>query len=240
MRLSKDILDKPIISVDEGRHLGKAKDLLVDKELTRMTGIFIRREGMFRRKTIYIPHERVVVFGIDAILIESSDAITDSRISPMGDWIELKTMFGRTIDTPGGTKVATLGDVVLNDEALITGFTLGKVYLSSPIAENGAIARAAVIDAGHEDGTMTINIDKAERFGFPEDSMPGTLADEGELSFSEDEPLDLTQPIESASVDVSETADETGGSQLDEQGAVFEADGDDGGANVTLDPPSGR
>lgn len=171
MRLSKDILDKDIISVDEGRYLGRVKDLLVDKELTQMTGIFINREGLFRKKTIYIPQEKVVVFGIDAILIESADSKTDSRATPMGDWIRISTIFNRPIDTPGGSKLATLGDVILNGTGAIIGFTLGKVAISGPIAENRSIARASVIDTGHNDKIMTIDFSKAEILGIPNDDM---------------------------------------------------------------------
>lgn len=205
MRLSKDILDKDIISVDEGRHLGRVRDLLVDRELTQMTGIFISREGLFRKKTIYIPQEKVVVFGIDAILIESADSKTDSRTTPMGDWIRISTIYRRMIDTPGGTKVGSLGDVIINGTGAIIGFTLGKVAITGTVAQNRSIARASVIDTGHEDKIMTIDLSKAEILGVPDDTMglyvPSAPAPEVDNTSA---PTTMEEAVEESAEDVIE------------------------------------
>ncbi|MEM8859186.1 MAG: PRC-barrel domain-containing protein, partial [Chloroflexota bacterium] len=167
MRLGKDIIGKWIVTTNEGRQMGKVKDLLLDADLSQLNGIFLSREGMIRRKTVYIPRESVVVYGVDAVLIESSESKTDSRTNPIDDWVRLSDITGRPIDTPGGTKLATLGDIILNGEGKITGFSLAKVSVTGPIAENKAIARPSVIDTGNADGTMTIDLSKAESLGMP-------------------------------------------------------------------------
>ena len=167
MRLGKDIIGKWIVTTNEGRQMGKVKDLLLDPSLSQLNGIFVAREGMFRRKTIYIPREFVVVYGVDAVLIESESSVVDSRSHPIDGWVRLTEIIGRPIDTPGGTKLATLGDMILNAEGQITGFSLAKVSVTGPIADNRAIARPAIIDTGNEDGTMTIDLSMAESLGMP-------------------------------------------------------------------------
>ncbi len=167
MRLGKDIIGKWIVTTNEGRQMGKVKDLLLDPSLSQLNGIFVAREGMFRRKTVYIPREYVVVYGVDAVLIESESSVVDSRSHPIDGWVRLTEIIGRPIDTPGGTKLATLGDMILNAEGQITGFSLAKVSVTGPIADNRAIARPAIIDTGNEDGTMTIDLSMAESLGMP-------------------------------------------------------------------------
>lgn len=163
MRLGKDLTDKPIITVSDGRHVGKVKDIYLDHNLQEMTGIYLGREGLFRRKDNFIPRTSVVVFGVDAILIEDADAITDSKETKIDDWLKLGDLVGRHIDTPGGTHLGTVGDVILDTAGQILGFSLGRVLVDGPIADQRAIAREVVIDNGHEDGVMTIDLLKAER-----------------------------------------------------------------------------
>ena len=208
MRLGKDIIGKWIVTIDEGRQMGKVKDLLLDPDLAQLNGIYLAREGMFRRKTVYIPRESVVVYGVDAVLIESAESVTESRTNPIDGWVRFSKIVGRPIDTPGGTKLATLGDMILNSEGKITGFSLAKVSVTGPIADNRAIARPAIVDTGNEDGTMTIDLPMAESLGMPTEHsvyMPAGLVTESEsLDLSDSmEPVDDVPDVSDA-----ETADE--------------------------------
>lgn len=170
MRLGKDLVNKPVYTISDGRYVGKAKDIYLDRNLYWMTGIHLGREGIIRRKDTLIPRDSVVVFGIDAILIKDNAAVTDSRETDIEDWIRLDDIIGREVDTPGGTKLAVIGDVILDTEGKITGFGLSKVTVDGPIAENRSIGRDVIIDNGNEDGVMTIDLVKAEQQGVTEKS----------------------------------------------------------------------
>ena len=69
---------------------------------------------------------------------------------------------GRPVDNSGGTKVGRVGDVLIDGEGHVLGFTLGNVYVTGPIAENRSVAIHTVLDVGHEDGAMTIDLQRAE------------------------------------------------------------------------------
>lgn len=174
MRLGKDLVGKPIYSISDGRLLGKAKDIYLDLNLYWMTGIHLNREGLIRRKDVLVPREHVVVFGVDAILVQDSESVTDSKATDISGWMKLDELVGRSVDTPGGTKLAALGDVILDTEGRVTGFSLTKVTVDGPLAQNRAIAREVVIDNGNEDGVMTIDLVKAEQQGLRPDAPTDT------------------------------------------------------------------
>ncbi|MEM9773288.1 MAG: PRC-barrel domain-containing protein [Chloroflexota bacterium] len=209
MRLGKDIVGKWIVTTNEGRQMGKVKDLLLDADLSQLNGIYLTREGMIRRKTIYIPRESVVVYGVDAVLIESQESQTDSRTNPIDDWVRLSKIEGRPIDTPGGTKLATLGDIILNAEGKITGFSLSKVSVTGPIAQNKAIARPAVIDTGNIDGTMTIDLSIAESIGMPSEYSVYMTAAVQEMEEKAEQTEELVEKVEENMSDLADSAGET-------------------------------
>ena len=77
LRPGQELIDKPIISLNEGRFLGNLKGLLLDRELTRIVGLFMGRKGLLKRKTQLIPLSDVQILGIDAILVKKTSSLVD-------------------------------------------------------------------------------------------------------------------------------------------------------------------
>lgn len=202
MRLGKDLVGKQIISVTDGRSLGNAKDIYISNDLTDITGIYLGSEGLIKRKHFLITRENVVVFGIDAILVRTSEVVVEENAQPESvAWIRLSKLNKREVDTPGGTKVATIGDIILGEQGNITGFALSRVYVEGPIEKNGTIPRGAVIDTGNDDGAMTIDLTKAENPDAiqeaPTEAPPAALPEETEEIEIVDEPNIEEDPTES-------------------------------------------
>ncbi len=182
MRLGKDLTGKPIYSITDGQNLGSVKDVYFDQELNIITGIFTGTEGLLKRKALMIPSNQVSVYGIDAILVNDNDVIVqEDSNADAANWVRLSKLKGRDVDTPGGTKVATIGDVVLGEQGNVVGFTLSKVFVEGPVAQQGQITRSVIVDTGNEDGIMTINLTQAE-VGRPETKSTEDVSakDEGE------------------------------------------------------------
>lgn len=183
MRLGKDLTGKPIISVIDGRFIGNVKDIFVNTALDWMTGIYLGHEGLIKRKHLLVPRDQVAVFGIDAILVKKTDVITNTDELPAADgWLRLEKLRGRSVDTPGGTKVGTVGDIIIGTEGDITGFTLGRVFVEGPIAEHGRIPREGLIDTGSEDGAMTVDLPKVEALLLGGRSKPQQAEDQTDKS----------------------------------------------------------
>lgn len=164
MRLGKDLIGKPVYSMTDGRLLGSVKDLYLDQDLELLTGIYLGSEGLIKRKSLLIARRNVMVFGIDAILAKAADVVTDDEETEEAEhWLRREELQKREIDTPGGTKVGAIGDILLDEEARVTGFSLGKVFVEGPVAESRRIMRGAIVDTGRDDGIMTVDLSKAEQ-----------------------------------------------------------------------------
>lgn len=194
MRLGKDLLDKLVISVSDGRLLGKVKDIYIDVALDEMTGINLGTEGMLRRKAILIPRDDVVVFGVDAVLVKKPEVVTDDQtLDAAREWSRLSKLKGREVDTPGGTRLGTIGDVLLDENGLVAGFALSKVFVEGPLAERGIVLRDVVVDTGQVDGSMTIDLLKLEQlYRDDDDSEAEIVIDTGDDMPADDTPANAS------------------------------------------------
>lgn len=164
MLRSKNFTGKRIISVDNGTDLGIVKDLYFDEGLSSVMALFLGNEGLFTRKSIFVPRSAVTLFGRNAILVTQSDVVTDSsQNEEVKEWVRRDWLPGRAINTTGGTKVGTIGDILLDNEGVIIGFTLSHIYLDSPVTRARVIMRDAVLDVGSPTSAMTVDLAKAEQ-----------------------------------------------------------------------------
>ena len=173
MRLGKDLINKPIYSVDEGKLLGKVQDLYLDNAYEVLLGLYIGSQGLVRRKAELIRSGDVVVFGTDAVLVRSNDVITDDGALPAAkSWSRREKLIGREADTPGGTRLGVIGDVIVDPSGRITGFALSRTYVEGPLAEKRVISRSVVTDTGQEDGRMTVDLAKLEASLLDAEAVP--------------------------------------------------------------------
>mgnify|MGYP000888574985 CR=1 FL=1 len=165
---SKDQHGKPLISLTNGKKLGEVKDLYLDAGLNRVTGVFVRQEGLLNRKTFAVDRLKVQVLGIDAWLVTGPDAVVELNAIPGSDlFIPVGALRGREIQTDGGTKIATVDDVILDADGNVIGFGLGRLFVQGPLAERKTIARAAISNFGSKDAPMITALAKAESLDAP-------------------------------------------------------------------------
>lgn len=163
MRLGKDLIDKPIYTLDEGKLLGKIQDLYLDNNLETVIGIFLGAQGLVRRRAQLIRSGDVTLFGIDTVLVRNAEVVTDDgELVAAKDWLRRDKLAGRDVDTPGGTRLGVLGDVLVDATGRITGFALSRVFVEGPVAEKRVVDRSAVLDTGSVDGGMTVDLSLLE------------------------------------------------------------------------------
>jgi sporulation protein YlmC with PRC-barrel domain len=167
MKLAQKLKGLPIITLDDGRNIGKVHDIFLDPALSRITALHLGSEGIINRKATYIRQTDVVTLGHDAILVDSVDCLLEEKdesgpAEDLKQWQRLSQLSGRHITTSGGTRIGRLGDVILGDGPEVTGFSLSQTFVTGPVAENSAISRSAVLESESEDGTMIVDLAQAE------------------------------------------------------------------------------
>jgi len=199
MRLGKSLIGNPVFGGTDGRRLGEVKDLYLDDSLTSVVGIYLGREGLLRPTPRFVERKDIALFGIDALLAESTFTVYegDQAPEPPG-WLRLDQLLGREVQTPGGTRIGKVADVVLDEEARVTGFSLANLSVKGPVAEADAVARRALVDVENEEGMMTIDLPKAEQALLKVD--PGLLFSEPAPpeTAEESEALEAFEPSEPA------------------------------------------
>jgi sporulation protein YlmC with PRC-barrel domain len=163
MRTAKQHLNKPLISLTDGKKLGKVKDLYLDGEAGKIVAAFLGRRGIINRKTSVIARSSIQVMGIDAWLVSNSDRVEILEELPESEtYLLLGDLLGREILTEGGHRVGTVGDVILDEVANVQGFNLDNVFVQGPLAERRIIARAAITHLGDKSTPMTTILEQAE------------------------------------------------------------------------------
>ncbi len=191
MRLGKDLLNKPVYSIDEGKLLGKVQDLYLDTAYEVVLGLYLGSQGLVRRKAELIRSGDVVIFGSDAVLVRSSDALTDDGAVPAAKgWLRRDKLAGREADTPGGTRLGMIGDVIVDPSGRITGFALSKAYVEGPLAEKRVISRSVIIDTGQEDGRMTVDLARLEASLIDVEAVPLAVETVGDIPIKVDPAAD--------------------------------------------------
>lgn len=191
MRLGKSLIGNPVFGITDGRKLGEVKDLYLDDDLTAVVGLYLGREGLLRPTPLFIERADIALFGMDVILTEEGAMVYegDQAPEPPG-WIRLAELEGRQVDTPGGTGIGKIGDVALDEEARITGFSLTSLSVKGPVAEAEGVPRSAVVDVGSVDGVMTIELARAEQ---------SLLEIDPDLLFSRPMPTEMPEEKEESS-----------------------------------------
>lgn len=168
MAAGKQLVNKQLISLTDGKKIGEIKDLYFDEQLSRIVGIYLGSEGLINKKHFAMDRGDVQVLGIDAWLVKASDVSIPAEDLPGADRLILYSgLRGREIVTEGGTKIGAVDDVLFDTEGVIVGFALNKIVVQGPLAERKVIAREAISTIGSQSSAMTANMALAETVPVP-------------------------------------------------------------------------
>lgn len=161
---TKDLQNKQLISLADGKKIGEIKDLYLDSEMQKVAAVYLGKEGgLFSKKSHAMARNFVSVMGIDAWLVDGTFQIVEPAMAREFDQFSLVgDVRGREVQTEGGTKIGVVEDALVDDQGNIEAFTLGKVYVLGPLADRKAIARAAVKHLGTKSAPMIADMAQAE------------------------------------------------------------------------------
>lgn len=77
MKSLKEIIHLPIISVFEGKEVGKIKDVVIEPKNGRLEYFLVDDQSMFNVKVV--PMSKIMGVGDEALMIETSDLVVDAQ-----------------------------------------------------------------------------------------------------------------------------------------------------------------
>jgi len=106
MRKSKRFASMPVISLEEGQHIGVVKELVIDPTGKKVAALIIEQKGWFKEQR-FIPYSKVHSVGADAITIEKSSGVQKAAGLP-----EIVKLLREKIKITGARIVAENGTVL--------------------------------------------------------------------------------------------------------------------------------
>lgn len=164
MALTKGFQGKLLIGITDGKNLGEVKDVYLNQDVTKVVAAFLGKSGIINRKSLAVDLSYVRLFGIDAWLTSASDiVIAKDDVSGSDTFVLADSLRGREIQTDGGTKIGTVGDIIVDEKCDVIGFAFDKLLVEGPLSESRAIARAAITSLGSDNSPMIAALDQAEK-----------------------------------------------------------------------------
>lgn len=163
MATGKEILNKQLIALTDGKKIGEVKDFYFDETVTKIVAVYLGSEGLLNKKHFALDRARIELMGIDAWLVSGGDEPTPAEMLPDAErLIMYSELRGREIVTEGGTKIGAVDDVLFDADGDIVGFALGRIVVQGPLAERKTIARSAISTIGGKESAMTTDMAQAE------------------------------------------------------------------------------
>lgn len=173
---TKDLQNKQLISLADGKKIGEVRDLYLDGDMQKVAAVYLGKEGgLFSKKSHALARNFVSVMGVDAWLVDGAFQIVEPSMSREFDQFALVgDVRGREVQTEGGTKIGVVEDALVDDQGNVQAFTLGKVYVLGPLADRKVIGRAAVKQLGTKSAPMIADMAQAEELVKKEEAAAAT------------------------------------------------------------------
>ncbi|MGE0882229.1 MAG: PRC-barrel domain-containing protein [Blastocatellales bacterium] len=164
MALTLDFQGKLLISLTDGKKLGEIKDVYLDQQASRLVAVYLGKSGLINRKAQVIDMPLIKLMGVDAWLVTDSETVVVlNEIENSETFLLADSLRGREIQTDGGTKIGTVGDIYVDDNCNVKGFVFDKLLVEGPLSETRAISREAISSLGDEKSPMIAALDQAEK-----------------------------------------------------------------------------
>ena len=139
---SKDLLGKPIVTIQHGKIIGKVRDVLIDPERYEIAALVLPGKfRLFGARTLVLPRHQILVFGEDVVLVKSNEAMPrDDTLENVSSLIAVsRQMRGQEVVTEQGMRIGVVDDVLINEKGRMVSYALKRVSVEGPVAASKRI-----------------------------------------------------------------------------------------------------
>jgi uncharacterized protein YrrD len=133
---SQKLIGNPVIGIASGEIIAKVEDLEIDPSTLRAAAAISSKGSLLNREIEAIPADQVEVWGEDAILAKQPDVVVkEEELDGRDGWLSVSDdIRGYDVVTEDGTRIGTLGDVVLDGEGQVMGYEMADVAIEGRVA----------------------------------------------------------------------------------------------------------
>jgi uncharacterized protein YrrD len=145
-----EILGRPVLTIREGKDLGKVSKALVDTDEGRVIG-FVLKDKYKKEGTLFI--ESIDTYGVDAIMVQSEEKVKSISEAPeKKEVIELgRDIIGLKIVTKTGKEVGKVSSFHFkNESGAITHYEASGGLLQSLIEGKGLVSQDGIVSIGKD------------------------------------------------------------------------------------------
>ena len=133
---SEKLIGNPVIGITNGKMIAKIEDLQIDPNTLSAAAAITSKGTLLSREIEAIPAEQVEVWGQDAVLVAKPDVIVNEEgLDDRDGWLSTSDdIRGYEVVAEDGTRVGTLGDVVVDTKGQIMGYDMAEVAVEGRVA----------------------------------------------------------------------------------------------------------
>lgn len=133
---SKEFAGNPVIDITNGEMIAQIEDLRIDPNTLRATAAITSKGTLLSREVEAIPADQVEVWGQDAILAKQTNVIVaEEELDGRDGWLSAANdIRGYEVVAEDGTRIGTLGDVVLDNQGHVKGYQMAEVVAEGRVA----------------------------------------------------------------------------------------------------------
>lgn len=165
MRKSRQFLSLPVVSLEEGKEIGRIRGLVINPQTAEVAALIVQRSGLFAEQKV-IPYPRVTSVGNNALTIQkvaNAEKLTSlpQIVNLIKEQVQLR---GARIITEGGTALGYVEEFLVAPETgkimafevsgrFKEGFLKGKATL--PAKEVRTIGKDVLVVRNGAEATLT-------------------------------------------------------------------------------------
>jgi uncharacterized protein YrrD len=133
---SKTLVGNAVIGIKSGKMIGEVADIRLDPDTLKVTAAVTSKGTLLKREVELIPADQVQVWGPDAVLVKELDVIVkEEELGDHDDWLSVTDdVQGYEVVSEDGTRIGTLGDLVLNHQGEVMGYEMAEVAAEGRVA----------------------------------------------------------------------------------------------------------
>jgi uncharacterized protein YrrD len=106
---------------------------------------------LLNRRTEALPAEHVVVWGKDAILVDSAKMIDVKQLPKYDRWVRLSdNLNGRYVVSTDGVRIGQVSDVIIDEQGRVSGYRLSQAFVEGKVKDKMMVPVEATSSLGKD------------------------------------------------------------------------------------------